>query len=297
MTRGQANFLLLLSGAIWGMGFVAQSEAMAAIGPLLFIGLRFVMATLVTLPFAWREGARAGQALDGRVWLSFLFVGVLLFAGMVAQQYGLLTTTVTHSGFLTGLYVVMAPLAGVLLFRQWPHPVVWLAAVCALFGIWLLSGGAVGGFATGDWLTILCAAIWSLQIIFMGRLATSSGRPVALAVTQFAFCALFGLGLALLFEPFRLHDIWKAMPEIVYSGVFSGGLAFTLQAVAQRYTSAPQAAIFLSSEAVFAALFGMIFLGEGLPAKGLIGCAFILAAMLATEIVPALYPRSVVKQS
>ncbi|MBA3449215.1 MAG: DMT family transporter, partial [Pseudaminobacter sp.] len=141
MTRIQANLVLLLAGAMWGMGFVAQSTAMTAIGPFWFIGLRFVMATVAILPFAIDESRRAESALTPANWLAFVWIGLLLFGAVGFQQVGLLSTTVTNSGFLTGLYVVMVPFLAVMLFRTWPHPVVWPAALTALAGIWFLSGG------------------------------------------------------------------------------------------------------------------------------------------------------------
>ncbi|MGE0282480.1 MAG: DMT family transporter [Rhizobiaceae bacterium] len=291
MTRLQANLVLLLAGAMWGMGFVAQSTAMQHVGPLLFIGLRFLAATLAMLPFALRESHRAAQLLANRDWRAFLIIGGLLLGGMIAQQFGLLTTSVTNSGFLTGLYVVMVPLFGVALFREWPHPVVWPCALAAFIGIWLLSGGTVSALTIGDWLTILCAAIWALQLIMIARHAAHSGRPITLAVTQFAVCAVGGMALGLAFEPFDPVEIAAALPEILYAGIFSGGIAFTLQAVGQRHTTASQAAIFLSSEAVFAGLFGAIFLGERLPAIGLVGCTLIFVAIVAVETLPAMFAR------
>lgn len=291
MTRLQANILLLTAGAMWGMGFVAQSTAMQAIGPFLFIGLRFAIACLSMLPFALREGARTPVRLRASDWRSFALIGLLLFAGMAAQQVGLLTTTVTNAGFLTGLYVVMVPFFGVLLFRQWPHRIVWPAALCALAGIWLLSGGGATALVAGDWLTILCAAFWALQVIYIARAASRTGRPVTLAVAQFAVIALIALLIALAVEPIDPAAIRAALPEILYAGIFSGGIAFTLQVVGQRHTTAPQAAIFLSTEAVFAALFGAIFLGERLPPTGLAGCVLIFSAILLVEVVPALRSR------
>jgi drug/metabolite transporter (DMT)-like permease len=291
LTRLQANFVLLLAGAMWGMGFVAQSTAMDAIGPFLFIGLRFLLATLVVLPFALRESGRATITLSRSNWLAFAWIGVLLFAASGAQQVGLLTTTVTNAGFLTGLYVVMVPLFAVFLFRAWPHPVVWPAAITALAGIWLMSGGALGALVTGDWLNVAAAAFCALQLIFIGRAAAPTGRPVTLAVSQFAVCGVLGLGAAIALEPLDWNAVWLALPEILYAGIFSGGAAFTLQVIGQRYTTAPQAAIFLSSEAVFAGLFGALLLGERLPASGLIGCLLILAAIIAVEVLPALLRR------
>ncbi|WEX11186.1 DMT family transporter [Chelativorans sp. AA-79] len=291
MTRLQANILLLLAGAIWGMGFVAQSTAMQAIGPFLFIGLRFAIACIFMLPFALREGKRAQNALSAADWRGFAWIGVILFLGMAAQQVGLLTTTVTNSGFLTGLYVVMVPFLGVLVFRQRPHVIVWPAALTALAGIWLLSGGGAVALKPGDWLTILCALCWAFQVFFIARAASGTGRPVTLAVMQFAVTGAIGLAVALAVEPMEVPAITMALPEILYAGIFSGGIAFTLQVIGQRYTTAPQAAIFLSTEAVFAALFGAVFLGERLPSAGLAGCALILSAILMVELVPALRAR------
>lgn len=291
MTRTQANLVLLTVGAMWGMGFVAQSTAMEAIGPFFFVGLRFGVATLAMLPFAIRESRRNETTLAPKDWRAFVFIGLLLMGGMAAQQVGLLTTTVTNSGFLTGLYVVMVPILGVLLFRQWPHPVIWPAAFVALAGIWFLSGGRIDALAAGDWLTVLCAAFWALQLIFIARHANHTGRPITLAVTQFAVCGLLGLAIAFAFERIDWSAVRIAAPEILYTGIFSGGIAFTLQAVGQRHTTAPQAAIFLASEAVFAAMFGIWLLGEKLPAAGFLGCALIFTAILAVELIPMFSTR------
>ena len=292
MTRTQANLVLLAVGAMWGMGFVAQSTAMEAIGPFFFVGLRFAVAAISMLPFAIREAGRQQKGLEPRDWRASVLIGLFLFGGMISQQIGLMTTTVTNSGFLTGLYVIMVPLFAVILFRQWPHIVIWPGALLALAGIWFLSGGELTALTTGDWLTVLCAAFWALQLIFIARHANHTGRPVTLAVTQFAVCGVLGLLIAATFEVLDWSAVRIAAPEILYTGIFSGGVAFTLQAVGQRYTTAPQAAIFLASEAVFAALFGIWLLGERLPAGGFLGCALIFSAILAVEILPAFGHRN-----
>ena len=288
MSRTHANLILLLAGAMWGMGFVAQSTAMQAIGPFLFVGLRFVVATVAMLPFALLEQARAPAPLARGHWGVFGAIGLFLFGGMAAQQIGLMTTSVTNSGFLTGTYVVMVPFLAVLIYRQWPHPVVWPGAMLTLAGIWLLSGGVLTALTTGDWLTLLCALFWAFQVLLISRYAAESGRPVTLAVVQFAVCGAIGLTAALLLEPIEPAAILAALPEILYAGIFSGGIAFTLQVIGQRYTTAPQAAIFLSTEAVFAALFGALLLGERLPPVGFVGCALIFAAILVVELFPAM---------
>lgn len=292
MTRTQANFLLLSAGAIWGMGFVAQSTAMDNIGPHLFVGLRFAFAVVAILPFAVREAKSSKNELNAGHYISFAAVGLALYGGIISQQIGLLTTSVTNSGFLTGLYVVMVPFLAVLLFRERPDWIVWPCAATAFAGIWLLSGGGLSRFTTGDWLTILCAGFWALQVLMITRFAKNSGRPVTLAVVQFAVCAILGLSGALLLEDIHWPSIFAAMPEVIYAGVFSGGIAFTLQAVGQRYTTASQAAIFLSSESVFAAVFAAWFLSERIALIGYTGCALILIAILAVEVVPRrLKPR------
>lgn len=291
MTRIQANAALLLAGALWGMGFIAQSTAMDAVPPILFTGLRFAAAALCVLPFALREGRRASHPLTRANWHAFIWVGIFLFTGSLFQQFGLLTTSVTNSGFLTGLYVVMTPILMVVLFRQFPHRVVWPAALAALAGIFLLAGGEFSRMTIGDWLTIAGAVMFSMQVIFIALTAGPTGRPLTLATTQFAVCAILGLVLGFKLEPISITGMRDALVEILYAGIISGGIGFTLQVVAQRYTTASQAAIFLSSEAVFAALFGAIFLGERVPAIGFVGCALILGAMLAVEVVPALGAR------
>ncbi|WP_420962639.1 DMT family transporter [Brucella sp. IR073] len=291
MSRTRANLLLLLAGAIWGLGFVAQSTAMASIGPLMFIGLRFVLAALTVLPLALREARQAPRALKSSDHFGFLFIGLLLFAGIAAQQFGMLTTSVTNAGFLTGLYVVMVPFVGIILFRHWPHPIIWPCAIAALAGIWLLSGGALDALIPGDWMVILGAVFWALQVVFVTRYAERTGRPLMLCLVQFTLCAVLGLSLAFAQEGIDWNAIRAAAPEILFAGIFSSGIAFALQAVGQRYTTAPQAAIFLSSEALFAALFGAILLGERLPPSGIAGCGLIFASMLAVELVPMMRQR------
>jgi drug/metabolite transporter (DMT)-like permease len=291
VTRIQANLFLLLSGAIWGAGFVAQSTAMDAIGPLWFIGLRFAIATLVALPLAVIEARQATAPLPRNAVRNFVFIGLALFGGAVTQQFGLLTTTVTNSGFLTGLYVVFVPVLTVAFLRRRPHWVIWPGALLATLGIFLLSGGTLSRLTDGDLLTIVCALFWAIQVMLVGIFAPATGRPMLLSMTQFAVCAVAGSALAALYEPLSLAAVGSALPQILYAGVFSSGVAFICQVVGQRYTTAPQAAIFLSSEALFAALFGVLLLDEIITPVGYLGCAVIFAAMLAVEIVPELTKR------
>jgi drug/metabolite transporter (DMT)-like permease len=298
VTHARANFLLLLTGAIWGMGFVAQSTAMDSIGPYFFVALRFAVATLTMLPLAIRECIKAKRKLGINEILKFGLIGVMLFLGMAAQQRGLMTSSVTNAGFLTALYIIMVPLLGIMMFRQMPHPVIWPAAVAALAGIFLLSGGKLDAMVPGDQLIIVCAFFWALQILLINRYANETGLPVTMAVTQFAVTAVLAILMALSFERLDWSAVILASPEILFAGVFAGGLAFTFQAIGQRYTTASQAAIILSSEALFAALFGALIMNDRLPASAWLGCVLIFVAILSTELVPVwLQNRQISKQT
>lgn len=290
MNRMQANLLLLLTAAIWGGGFVAQSTAMQTLGPFWFIGLRFAIAAIGVLPFARREGV-GKPALKPRHYRHFLLIGLSLFLGAATQQVGLQFTTVTNSSFLTGLYVVFVPVIAVVFLRKQPHWIIWPAALMALAGIFLLSGGHLDQLTRGDFLTIVCALFWAIQITLVGMFVEDSGRPLMLSTVQFAVCAAGGILAGLVTEPISIDGVLGAGVEILYVGLFSSGLAFVMQVIGQRYTTAPQAAIFLSAEALFGALFGALLLGEKLGLLGYVGCGIIFVAMIMVETVPEIARR------
>lgn len=291
MTRVQANLVLLLAAAIWGGGFVAQSTAMASIGPFWFVGLRFAIAALAVLPFALVETRRMATRPSATDYRSFALVGLALFLGATTQQVGLLTTSVTNSSFLTALYVIFVPVIAVVIYRRNPHWVVWPGAIMMLVGIFLLSGGAFESLTTGDYLSIVCAFFWAVQITLAGRAVMASNRPLSLSCVQFSVCAILSLVIAAFAEPIDMAAVLSASGEILYVGLVSSGLAFVLQIIGQRYTTAPQAAIFLSSEALFGALFAALLLQETIPGAGYIGCALIFAAILLVELVPEVTKR------
>lgn len=286
MSRIQANLVLLLAAAIWGGGFVAQSQAMEWLGPNWFNALRFALATVAVLPFALREARSTGKPLALRDYGWFLLVGLSLLAAQTLQQIGIQSTSVTNASFLTGLYVVLVPVIAVAFLQRRPHWIIWPAALLTVIGILLLNGGSLSTLGEGDILVILCAIFIAIQITLTPIAVRISERPLALATVQFTVCA-GGAGLAAgALEPISTSAIVAALPEILYAGLLSSGVAFVLQIIGQRYTTAPQAAIFLSSEALFGALFGAILLAETLPSIGYAGCGLIFAAMLLVELVP-----------
>ncbi|WP_208250013.1 DMT family transporter [Rhizobium sp. T1470] len=291
MTRIQANLLLLLAAAIWGGGFVAQSTAMKAIGPFWFIGLRFMIAALAVLPFMLFEARKGPVKTAPRHLKLYLLTGLALFGGAATQQIGLQTTTVTNSSFITGLYVVIVPLIAVVFLRRSPHWIIWPGAIMAVSGIYLLSGGQLSALTTGDLLTVVCAIFWAGQITLAGTTVSETGRPLALSAAQFAVTGACALAVAVVTEPISWAAIWAAAPEILYVGIFSSGVAFSLQIIGQRYTTPSQAAIFLSSEALFGASLGALLLGETMPPLGYAGCALMFTAMLLVEVVPEIARR------
>ncbi|WP_189436546.1 DMT family transporter [Pseudovibrio japonicus] len=286
MTRASANILLLLAGLIWGTAFVAQSTAMDNLGPLQFVGLRFLLAALVILPFALRERRIHNTKKLTKAHIpSLLVVSVAFTLGTVLQQYGLLVTSVTNAGFLTATYVVLTPILVTLLFKGRPHFLIWPASLLTLFGIYLLGGGLTS-LNSGDLLMLVCAIFWALQVIFVGRLAHGSGRPITVAVIQFAFVGTVSVVLSLFFETYSVQALQNAWFELFFTGVLSGGIAFTFQAFGQQWTTPSDAAIMLSSEALFAALAAALILGERIVGIGIVGCALIFSAILLVEVGP-----------
>lgn len=296
MSRLQANGLLLLAALIWGSAFVGQVQGMADVGPLSFTSLRFALGALVVAPLAWREwrALRAVGLAGGRdrwAWTGVL--GSLLCVGVVMQQIGLMSTSVTHAGFLTALYVPLVPLLAWGFQRAKTHWSVWLAIAASLLGIALLTGAhSLQALSTGDAWVLASALPWSVHVLWVGQAANRLRGAYLLACGQFAVCALISGALGLATEPLTAAGLRGAAGAIAYTGILSVGVGFTLQVVAQRHAAPTAAAILLSSETVFAALFGAVLLGDRLSATGLAGCAIILAAILLVQCLPSSTARS-----
>jgi drug/metabolite transporter (DMT)-like permease len=291
MTRIQANLVLLLTAAIWGAAFVSQNLAMNSMGPLWFVGTRFLIGFLVVLPFALREDRRAKTPFTRRSALAYTLCGIALLAGAITQQIGMLTTTVTNASFLTGLYVIIVPVLTVVFLRRLPHWIIWPAALMALTGIFYLSGGKLSALVVGDFWIILCALCFGVQVLLVGIFMSGSDRPLTLSAVQFLVTGVAALVIAMFIEPVSWDGIIEAAPHLLYSGIVSSGIAYTLQVVGQRWTTAPQAAIFLASESLFGAFFGALILGERIALLGYFGCGLIFLAMLLVELVPELTKR------
>lgn len=289
MTRLHADLLLLVAALIWGFAFVAQKDALLYIGPLTFVASRFFLSFLVVLPLALRE--RRLPARDKIENLKiFRLIAALCAAfigGVILQQVGLLATSVTNAGFLTGLYVLFVPLICYALFRQKIPPVIWPAVFLCVLGTYLLSGGG-HGFGWGDALVLLCAVCFACHVVLVGRIMERAKCPLQVSCLQYAAVALAALCGVIVFETPTFSGIGAAMPSILYAGIASGGIAYTLQMVAQQYAPPSDTAVILSAEAVFAAIGGYIILHERLSPAGIAGCVLIICAILAVELAPYL---------
>lgn len=289
MSRIRANLLLIFIALIWGSAFVAQSEAMAYMGPMAFTGVRFLIGALVVTPLMWLEWRglqRADQPLQRGDGLKIAGLGGLLLLGAAMQQIGIVSTSVTNAGFLTALYVPLVPVLGWLMWRHLPHWSVWPGALACLVGAYLLSGAHSLSIGRGDLWVIGSALPWAFHVLLVGRVAHRMAAPFLVAGGQFVVCGLAALAWALAFEPLQWADLQAALWPLLYTGVFSVGLAFTAQVVAQRYAHAADAAIILSSETLFAALFGYLLMGDRLGPQGILGCTLIFVSMMAVQLLP-----------
>ena len=287
----RADLLMLITAMIWGSAFVAQRLGMDSIGPFLYTGLRFALACVLLLPLLallQRRQRRPVAPLNRNLLIGGVVMGLALSIGINLQQVGLLFTTVTNSGFITGLYVIVVPILG-LLIGQRSSAGIWLGASLAVVGMFLLSVGEGFTVASGDWLQLAGAFVWGIHVLLVGFFA-SRHDPLRLAFIQFTTCAVISLLLAIIFETATLDGIVQAAPAILYGGLFGVTVGFTLQVVAQQHAIASHAAIILSLEAVFAAIAGALLLGEVLALRGYLGCALMFGGMLLAQLWPKPLP-------
>ena len=276
--RLKADLALLAAAVVWGMAFVVCRVAAAQTGSFLYNGTRFLLGVLTLLPFA---GARLRGLTRVEVWGGAL-AGTLLFAAAGLQQIGLQFTTAGKAGFITGLYVVLVPLFLALVWRQWPRGSTWVASLLAAAGLFLLSAVEQLALAPGDGLELVGAVFWALHVILIGRLARRVD-VLRVALMQYLVCGLLSLAVGGLFESSTAPGLASAWWAILYTGVFSVGLGYTLQVLGQQQAPAADASVILSGEAVIAALSGWLVLGERLAPWQLLGCGLMLAGMILAQ--------------
>ncbi|MDZ7859472.1 MAG: DMT family transporter [Candidatus Krumholzibacteriota bacterium] len=263
--------LLFFTAAIWGFAFVAQRVGMKYVGPFIFNGVRFALAALVLFPFVLVRRYKFGYGWTGKrrhVLVSGFLAGLFLFIASSLQQVGVVYTTAGKAGFF------------------WKRQVggrTWLGAVLAVIGLYLLSIAGGLRLVKGDILVFAGAFFWAGHVLLIGSFSKSID-PLVLAFIQCAVCSLLSLAVSIFTEVISLTALYSAAVPIIYGGVFSVGVAYTFQILAQRYTPAAHASVIMSFEAVFAVLGGWLILGEVLSLRGIAGCTLMFAGMIISQL-------------
>ncbi len=292
--QGAGAVLLLITALIWGCAFVAQSVAMDHVGPFTFCAARFLLSGLALVVFLlirkalgydesrrMNVGRQRMRRQDGIV--GGLICGFFLFLGAGLQQIGIQYTTTGKAGFLTALYIILVPIYSIFLGRP-PKRRVWIAAVIALFGMYLLCMEERFGLSKGDMFCVFCALAFPFQILAVEHFVRYTD-PVFLSCVQFLTVSVIAFVFALIFEKPELSALKQALIPLLYAGLMSGAIAYTFQVVGQEKMRNPSAAsLIMSLESVFAALAGWVILHQALTPRKLLGCAIMFAAIVLAQI-------------
>jgi drug/metabolite transporter (DMT)-like permease len=285
-TRGRlAEIALVGIAAVWGLTFVMVQDAIDRLPPFAFLAYRFIPASAIVAAVFWRPLRR----LPPEGWRAGLVMGVFLTAGYIAQTLGLEHTTASNAGFITGLFVVLTPLFGALLFGLRLPRAAWLAAGVSAVGLLLLSGASGDFKLSGDGVVFLCACAFALHILVTAR-AVERFNVGALVAVQLGVCGVFCLLVAAIagdLEAPRGATVWSAL---IVTSLFASALGFLVQSYAQRYASPARTALILAAEPAFAGFFGYLLQDERLSAVAWVGALLILAAIVLVDVAPRIRP-------
>jgi len=281
---------LLLTAFIWGVAFVAQSVGMDYIGPFTFNCVRSVIGGMVLIPpvlIMGRKNRADKKAEEAKEYkkntvIGGICCGICLCAASCFQQFGIMHTTVGKAGFITALYIIIVPILGIFMKKR-VASVVWLSSALAVIGFYLLSISGQVSINKGDILVLICAVLFSVHILVIDYFSPK-GDGVTISCIQFITCGIVCGILMFIFENPRIGDILSAYIPILYAGVMSCGVAYTLQIVGQKNMDPTVASLILSLESVFSALAGWMLLGQGLSRKELIGCSLVFVAVLLAQM-------------
>ena len=290
MSKSMSLLSALLCTFIWGTTFIAQDTGMDKIGPLTFNAVRFFVGFLSIIPFALLfEKKKIITEINNnkRLFFKLLFwISLFLFLATYLQQAALLYTDVANAAFFTIFYVPMVPIILFFIYSKSIHWSIWPSVLFCIAGVYLLSNFSDATIRLGDSLVILCALFWSLHIIFIGNFIKNFNLPLFFGAIQALGVSLFSIVFALLFETITIANILNESVSIIYAGVLSGGIAFTLQIYAQKNISPAPAAIVFSLEGVFATISAWIILNQILGLDNIIGCTLILFGVLFSQLLP-----------
>ncbi|MBP5737224.1 MAG: DMT family transporter [Acidaminococcaceae bacterium] len=281
------NLLLLLTAMIWGTAFVFQRVGMDSIEPVTFNAARMALAAVMVgaLAFVLRRGKNADTSAPAwsRTWKGGICCGLFLTAGSVFQQMGVVYTTAGKAGFITAMYMLLVPILNFLLFKKKNSWLVWLAVLIGVGGMYLLCVKEDFTLTPGDTLVCICALMFSGHILCCDYFVRQAS-PIELAAIQFATAAVVSAGIASLTENPNWAGIMSAAVPILYCGVVSGGIGYTLQIVAQKFTDPTIASLLMSLESVFAVIAGAMLLGEQMSSREMLGCVVMFAAIILVQI-------------
>lgn len=286
-TALRSSFLLFLAAFIWGVAFVAQSVGMDYMGPFTFNGARFLMGSAVLFPLAVyrrrekaKEPSRFGSRKDtltGGICCGLALCGAALF-----QQFGIVYTTVGKAGFITTLYIIIVPIMGIFLKKKVPGKV-WIAAVIAAAGMYLLCMSESLRLGRGDTYVFICAILFSIHILVIDYFSPKADG-VELSCLQFLTAGIIGSVLALIFERPTLSNFAEGMIPLAYAGIMSSGVAYTLQVIGQKDLDPTVASLILSLESVVSVLAGWAILKQALSPRELFGCVLVFAAVILAQL-------------
>ena len=290
MSKTVSLLSALLCTFIWGTTFIAQDTGMDTIGPLTFNAVRFLVGFIFIIPIAFIfENKKIVNEINNNIKLFLklsFWIGLFLFLGTFLQQAALLYTDVANAAFFTVFYVPMVPIILFMFYSKRIHWSIWPSVLLCVAGVYLLSDFTDSTVRFGDGLVILCALFWALHIIFIGQFTRNFNIPLFFGALQGLIVSLFSFLFAILFEDISFINILNESASIIYAGVLSGGIAFTLQIYAQKKISPAPSAIIFSLEGVFAAIAAWIILDQVLGLNNLIGCFFILLGVIISQILP-----------
>ena len=290
MKQLRANLLLLLTAMIWGAAFVAQSVSMDYVGPFTFLCTRSILGGVVLLPviavMGKRKQEKSAEKSENRriLFLGGICCGIMLFIGSALQQVGIQYTTAGKAGFITAMYMVLVPICG-LFFGKRPGGRTWAAVVVALVGMYLLClyGSGIQNLGKGDLLEMLCALGFTAHILVIDHFSPKVDG-VKMSCIQFFVCGILAGIFMLILETPSWENIRAAAMPILYAGILSSGVGYTLQIVAQKDTQPTVASLLMSLESVFSLIFGWILLKEAMSGVELLGCVLMFAAIIWVQL-------------
>ncbi|PDH21525.1 MAG: EamA family transporter [Pelagibacterales bacterium MED-G42] len=292
MKKSMSMICALVTTFIWGTAFIAQDTGMDNIGPLTFNGARFVVGFFTILPIAILfEKKKIIKEIDKNksYFIKLLVImGFSLFLGTSLQQAALQYTNVANAAFFTVFYVPLVPILLFFIYSKKVHWSIWPSIALCVYGVYLLSNFSNSEIMLGDTLVILCSLFWALHIIFAGKFMEEFDIPIFYAAIQAVLVASLSILFAYIFEEINFTNILLESSSIIYAGVLSGGIAFTLQMFAQKNIEEAPAAIIYSLEGVFAVIAAWLILNQILQIENIIGCFLILLAVIFSQIAPML---------